>query len=102
MENNVYVMAVNRVGVESGFRFIGLSSIADPSGRTLARAGFEGEEMILAEVDPRIARHKHLVRVPGRHEIDRIADRRPAFYGPLVDSQEVPGRSRIAGTHHSG
>ena len=38
MENTVYVMAVNRVGVESGFRFIGSSSIADPSGTILARA----------------------------------------------------------------
>ena len=42
MENTVYVMAVNRVGEESGFRFIGRSSIVDPSGRVLAqgRAGF--------------------------------------------------------------
>ena len=26
-----------------------------------------------------------LIRVPGKHEIDRIADRRPGFYGPLVE-----------------
>ena len=44
MENNVYVMAVNRVGEESGFRFIGSSSIVDPSGRVLARAGGDAEE----------------------------------------------------------
>ena len=87
MENTVYVMAVNRVGVESGFRFIGSSSIADPSGKTLARAGADREEIIIAEIDPRLARNKHLVRVPGRHEIDRIADRRPAFYGPLVEDR---------------
>jgi predicted amidohydrolase len=84
MENTVYVMAVNRVGEESGFRFIGSSSIADPSGKVLARAG-AGEEVIAAAVDPQKARNKHLVRVPGRHEINRIADRRPRFYGPLVD-----------------
>jgi predicted amidohydrolase len=102
MENNVYVMAVNRVGVESGFRFIGSSSIADPAGKTLARAGAECEEVILAEIDPLLARNKHLVRVPGRHEIDRIADRRPSFYGPLVEDRFQPGRSRIAGTGHSG
>ncbi len=41
MENTVYVMAVNRVGEESGFRFIGASSIVDPKGRVLARAGSE-------------------------------------------------------------
>lgn len=84
MENTIYFMAVNRVGEESGFRFIGSSSIADPSGRILARAG-EGEEVIVADVDPKKARDKHLVRVPGRHEINRVADRRPRFYGPLVE-----------------
>jgi 5-aminopentanamidase len=90
MENTVYVMAVNRVGVESGFRFIGASSIADPSGTILARAGAEAEQTIFADIDPVRARSKRLVRVPGRHEINRIADRRPGFYGPLV---EPNGRS---------
>ena len=80
MENTVYAMAVNRVGEESGFRFIGPSSIVDPSGRVLARAGADTEEVLTAEIDPARARQKHLVRVPGRHEIDRIADRRPRFY----------------------
>jgi predicted amidohydrolase len=84
MENTVYVMAVNRVGVESGFRFIGASSIADPSGTILAKAGDSAEVTLFAEIDAGKSRTKHLVRVPGRHEINRIADRRPAFYGPLV------------------
>ena len=90
LENTVYVMAVNRVGLESGFRFIGMSSIADPSGSILARAGAESEETFFADIDPVRARTKRLVRVPGRHEINRIADRRPRFYGPLV---EPNGRS---------
>lgn len=85
MENTVYVMAVNRVGVESGFRFIGCSSIADPSGNVLARAGGDAEEMLLADIDPQRARQKHLVRVPGWHEINRIGDRRPEFYGPIIN-----------------
>jgi 5-aminopentanamidase len=84
MENTVYAMAVNRVGEESGFRFIGGSSIVDPSGRVLARAGADTAEMLLADIDPEAARRKRLVRVPGRHEINRIADRRPRFYGPIV------------------
>jgi predicted amidohydrolase len=84
MENTVYVMAINRVGVESGFRFIGASSIADPSGTILARAGAETEQTLFADIDPARSRTKHLVRVPGRHEVNRIADRRPGFYGPLV------------------
>jgi predicted amidohydrolase len=84
MENTVYVLAVNRVGEESGFRFIGRSSIVDPGGRVLARGGPDSEEVLQADIDPAIARRKHLVRVPGRHEIDRIADRRPRFYEPLI------------------
>ncbi len=84
MENTVYVMAVNRVGEESGFRFIGASSIVDPGGKVLARAGAVGEQILTAEIEPARARRKHLVRVPGRHEINRIADRRPRFYEVIV------------------
>jgi len=85
MENTLYVMAVNRVGVESGFRFIGASSIADPAGTVLAKAGAAEEQTLFADVDVQKARNKQLVRVPGRHEINRFADRRPEFYGPLVE-----------------
>jgi 5-aminopentanamidase len=85
MENTVYVMAVNRVGDESGFRFIGRSSIVDPGGRRMAQAGPDSEETLYAEIDPSLARKKRLVRVPGRHEINRIADRRPAFYRILTE-----------------
>ena len=73
MENTVYAMAVNRVGEESGFRFIGGSSIVDPSGRRLAAAGADSEEMLFAEIDPSLARRKRLVRVagPARDQPDR-------------------------------
>jgi 5-aminopentanamidase len=30
------------------------------------------------------ARNKHYVRVPGQHEIDRFADRRPEMYTSLT------------------
>ncbi len=88
MENVVYVMAVNRVGEESGFRFIGASSIVDTTGRVLAKAGPAAEEILHADLDPAVARRKKLVRVPGRHEIDRIADRRPRFYLPLIEERD--------------
>ncbi|WP_435006681.1 carbon-nitrogen hydrolase family protein [Tundrisphaera lichenicola] len=84
MENVVYMMAVNRIGEERGFRFIGRSSIADPGGEILTKASSELEEILYAEVDPVRARTKRLVRVPGKHIVDRIADRRPGFYGPIV------------------
>jgi predicted amidohydrolase len=84
IENTVYVMAVNRVGLESGFQFIGHSSIVDPFGKVLAVGSADREEILYADIDVNRARRKHLVRVPGRHEINRIGDRRPGFYQPLV------------------
>ena len=53
----------------------------------------DAEEILYAEVDPARARRKRLVRVPGKHEIDRIADRRPEFYGGLL-APPVEGRAR--------
>lgn len=94
MENGVYYVAANRIGTERGFEFIGGSSICDPSGHTLARSGPVGEEILYAEIDPQRSRQKHVVRVPGKHEIHRMADRRPEMYGPLVEphSWKSPGR----------
>jgi predicted amidohydrolase len=88
MENVVYTIAVNRVGEERGFRFIGHSSIHGTGGERLALASPEGEEIIVAEIDPARARRKRQVRVPGKHEIDRFADRRPEFYAPIVAPNE--------------
>ncbi len=84
IENVVYVMAVDRVGEERGCKFAGTSSIADPGGVILAKAGLDSEEILYAEVDPAISRKKRLIRVPGLYELDRIGDRRPSFYGPIV------------------
>ena len=87
MENNVYYMAVNRVGAERGFRFIGKSKICGPGGELLAVANHEEETILYAEIDPAKARRKRIIRVPGKHEIDRFADRRPEMYGRLVEGK---------------
>lgn len=85
LENNVYFMAVNRIGTERGFEFIGKSSICDPRGGVLAAARHRDEEILYAPIDPSFARQKHLVNIPGKHEVHRVRDRRPDLYGPLVD-----------------
>ena len=94
LENSVYFLAVNRVGTERGFCFIGQSQFCDPGGQTLHRASRDQEEVFYCEMDPQVARQKHLVRVPGKHEIHRLADRRPAMYTPLVEGHGLipPGR----------
>ena len=71
-------MAVDRVGEERGFRFIGRSSIADTNGKIVAFASPDREETLYADIQPALARQKRLIRVANKHEIDRIADRRPA------------------------
>lgn len=85
MENAMYYLAADRVGEERGFRFIGLSRICDVHGRTIAQADGESETVLTATIDPQQARRKRIDRVPGKHWIDRIADRRPDLYGPLAE-----------------
>ena len=94
LENNVYYAAVNRVGTERGFRFIGQSKICDPSGCVLAQAAHEDEAILYADIQPALAREKHLVRVPGKHEIDRFADRRPAAYGRIIEPIAADARPK--------
>jgi predicted amidohydrolase len=83
LENHVYYAAVNRVGEEAGFRFIGLSRIVDCNGDLLAGSDGDREEVLFAEIDPERARQKRIVNVPGKYEINRVGDRRPEMYGRL-------------------
>jgi predicted amidohydrolase len=84
LENCIYFAAVNRVGLERGFRFIGQSRLIDVRGELLASAG-DGPEIVYADIDPERARAKHIVNIPGKYELHRIHDRRPEMYGPLCD-----------------
>src|SRR5262245_33955988 len=83
LENHVFYAAVNRVGEERGFRYIGQSRFVGCDGSLLAGGG-DGPEVLYAEIDPAIARQKHLVKIPGKYELDRLRDRRPEMYGLLT------------------
>jgi predicted amidohydrolase len=84
LENHIYYAAVNRVGEERGFRFIGQSRIVDCNGDLLAAAD-ESEEILYAELDPQRPRNKQIVNIPGKYEVNRVKDRRPEMYGPLCN-----------------
>jgi predicted amidohydrolase len=84
LENRLYFAAVNRVGTERGFRFVGLSRIADVTGELLAATDDDRATILYSTIDPERARSKRIVNVPGEYELDRIADRRPDLYGDLV------------------
>lgn len=97
MENGVYYAAVNRVGTERGVAFIAKSRICGPGGKTLAEATSNGEEIFYAEIDPERARRKHVIRVAGQNEIDRLADRRPEVYGLLTQPHQLETPKQKAG-----
>ena len=92
MENHLFFVAANRIGVERGFEFCGLSSICGPDGVELARAEGNQSTILTAEVDLAEARNKRIERTTGKHVIDRFADRQPEFYHSITQPVE-PKRS---------
>lgn len=92
-ENHIYYLAVNRVGDESGFHYIGMSSAADYLGNVLHFAAPDVVETFTFEVDPAAAAQKRVVHCHGVYEIDRVNWRRPDLYGPLVEGNPFRGHS---------
>lgn len=82
-ENRIFVAACNRVGVEQGTPFIGRSQVVSPDGKYLAQADAASETLLLADIDPGLARQKRVVIRPGAFELDPINGRRPDLYGDL-------------------
>ena len=89
LENHIYFMSVNRVGIENMFRFIGQSRIIDWTGEDLDYLDHTEEGMLLADIDSDVARDKQTVFVPGEYEVNRITGRRPELYGPLLETIRI-------------
>jgi omega-amidase len=53
IENQCYVIGVNRAGRDPTLRYPGKSIVIDPSGKVLAEAG-EGEQVLTAEIEPAV------------------------------------------------
>jgi len=60
LENRVYVVTADRVGVERGLRFIGRSEIVNPNGEIVYRASDTKEECVVRSIDLRKARDKNV------------------------------------------
>jgi len=75
LENHVYVVTADRVGVERGLRFIGQSQIVSPRGRVLYRASLTGEECVVRSIDLSLARDKAVTR-----KNNLLKDRMPQAY----------------------
>ncbi|MFQ5689124.1 MAG: carbon-nitrogen hydrolase family protein [Gemmatimonadota bacterium] len=91
-ENHVNYFAVNRVGAERGVEFRGGSCAADVRGHLLLDAGSRPGRYAV-EFDLSAADASHEIVSPGRYEYDRIADRRPDAYAPLVAPVSEAGRT---------
>lgn len=78
-ENHVFTITANRYGRErkgeETLTFIGTSEVCGPDGSILRRAGERGDEVGVVEVDPHLARDRHI-----NEYNDVLADRRPAAY----------------------
>ena len=75
LENHVYVVTADRVGVERGLRFIGQSQIVSPRGRVAYRASPAKEEFVVRNVDLSLARDK---AVTSKNNL--LKDRMPRAY----------------------
>jgi predicted amidohydrolase len=84
IENHVYYAAVNRIGEERGFRFIGCSRLVDFNGNLMVSSPDDRAEILYAEIEPEKARDKRVVVKAGEFEVNRVGDRRPEMYGELV------------------
>ena len=93
-ENRIFYVAVNRVGEERGFRFFGCSKITDCRGVVLADGKPYEEDILYADIEPAMAREKHVIVRPGELEYHIFNDRRPEFYGPIVNPLEDTSRIR--------
>jgi predicted amidohydrolase len=77
MENQIFILAVGKAGVEDDAEYIGGSEIISPSGKVLAKAQTDGDELVTATIDvDEIA--------ASRKKWDFLADRRPDQYHQLV------------------
>jgi predicted amidohydrolase len=84
VENRVYIVSANHIGVEAGSTYMGRSQITAPDGSVLAEAGPDEETILYAELDPSEADHKKLVIRQGEYELDLFGARRPELYGDLI------------------
>jgi len=83
-ENHVNFFAVDRVGIERGWQFIGRTKAVDFIGDTIGELSREEEEILFAQIDFQGAAKNKIVNVPGAYEMDRVLDRRPEFYGIIT------------------
>jgi predicted amidohydrolase len=84
LENGLFSATANRIGAESRgknpLRFTGRSQVLDCTGSVITSMGEEETGASVVNIDVKKARDK---RIGVKN--DRFSDRRPEFYGPILD-----------------
>ena len=83
VQNRIFIVTANRMGMERGVRFTGMSQIIGPDMKTLAVSLRNREDVRVVEVDPKEADSK---KISERNDL--WADRRIDLYGPLLGGCE--------------
>jgi predicted amidohydrolase len=77
--NRFYILTTNRIGTERDVSFSGRSFITDPEGEVVAEMSDDREEVMITDINPRLARNKMITS--GNHVFD---DRLPELYGDVL------------------
>lgn len=83
VENGVYVIWANRVGVERGLKFMGRSGVSNPDGVVMKRGSMECEEIIYVDLD---LEKVHKGKLSEDYEMNILEERRPELYGKLTET----------------
>ena len=101
LENHLFYAAVDRVGTECGWQFIGRSKVVDCNGDTLGEASAEAEELLVVSVELQEANNNHIINVAGAYELDRLEDRRPGFYNLISEPVEAHSAQASVAVGHN-
>jgi len=82
LENTVFLAYVNMVGVEDGLQFWGGSRLVSPTGDVLAKAKYDEEDFVTAEVS-------YNDIIPAEIFIPTLRDLRPELYDELKKEAEL-------------
>ena len=77
-DNQLFVVAVNRVGREGGVTYCGLSKVVNPRGEVIAEASRADEELLVAELNLDLI-------LKERKQEPVLRSLRPELYRPLVE-----------------
>jgi predicted amidohydrolase len=80
-DNQIFTVAVNRVGREGNITYCGLSQVASPRGEVVARASAAEEELLIAELDLGLISKE-------REQEPVLRNLRPGLYQPLPGLEE--------------